>query len=406
MFKLALRNIVRQKIYSTMTLVAVIGGVVSIILSGGWINDVYVQLGEGLIHSHSGHLQVYEQGYFEAGRRSPGKYLMAEPDNIKQQVIEEIGVEKFDSIMARLNFSGLLNNGRSDLPIIGEGIQPDKEVKFGSSISIIAGQQLTSTDTFGIMLGKGVAKTLQLEPGDYVTLMTNTLEGALNSLDLQVTGIFQSVSNDYDARAIRIPLAVAQSLLDTQSVNALVVLLKETEDTDHIAASLKEQFSTAGLEIKSWTELNDFYEKTVELYKRQFGVLQLIIFILVFLSIDNSIYRSIYERKGEFGTMMALGNRRKQIFQLIINESILLGLIGSSLGIVCGILLALAISSIGISMPPPPNADMGYIAQIRIVPSVLLTSFLIGVCTTFLAAIFPASHVFRTQVVEALRQNF
>lgn len=402
MFKLALRNIFRQKTRTAMTLAAVITGVASIILAGGWVQDIYVQLGEALIHSQSGHLQIYRQGYFTAGSRSPEKYLLETPDNFRQQVADTTGVEQ---VMARLNFSGLLNNGKSDLPIIGEGVEPDLEAALGSSVQIITGQQLTNQDTFGILLGKGVAQALQLKPGDSVTLLANTLDGALNSLDFQVTGIFQSFSNDFDARAIRIPLAAAQELLGTAGVNALVVSLQHTAETDQIAAQLRQALAPSGLEIKTWVELNDFYEKTVELYKGQFGVLQIIILIMVLLSVANSVNMSIFERVGEFGTMMALGNRSSQVFWLIISENILLGLIGGGLGVATGTLLAIAISAIGIPMPPPPNADIGYIAHIQIVPSVLLLALGTGFTATVLAAILPAKQVSHIPVVEALRQN-
>ncbi len=402
MFKLALRNVIRQKTHTTMTLAAIICGVAGIVLAGGWVSNIFVQLGEALIHSQSGHIQIYKKGYHEAGSRIPEKYLITTPQTIKQHVINKIGV---NNVMARLNFSGLLNNGRSDLPIIGEGIEPSQEAMLGSFVTITTGRQLADKDVFGIVLGQGVAQGLQLKPGDYVTLLANTLEGTLNSLDFEVIGVFQSFSSDYDARAVRIPLAAAQKLLDTQNVNALVVSLKKTEDTDPIAAQLKDQFNSTGLEVKTWVELNDFYEKTVELYKGQFGVLQLIILVMVLLSVANSVNMSIFERTGEFGTMMALGNRSDHIFQLIVGESVLLGLIGSSLGVGVGILLALVISAIGIPMPPPPNANIGYMAQIQIVPSVLLLSFIIGLGATIVASFLPARHISHTQVVEALRQN-
>lgn len=405
MFNLALRNIVRQKMRTAMLLTAIVCGVAGIILAGGWINDIFIRLGEALIHSQSGHFQVYKKGYFDAGSRSPEKYLILAPDNVKEKITSEIGVEKLDNIMVRLNFSGLLNNGRSDLPIIGEGVEPAKEAELGSHIMVTNGLQLTDQDKFGIMLGYGVAKGLRLNPGDHVTLLVNTLEGALNSLDFEVIGIFQSFSSDYDARAVKIPVAAVQALLGTQSVNALVVSLKNTADTDFFADRLKQQLEPLGLEVKTWVELNDFYEKTVEFYKGQFGVLQLIILSIVILSVANSINMNIFERIGEFGTMMALGNRSDYVFKLILSEGILLGLIGSSLGVIVGVILALVISAIGIPMPPPPNANIGYIAQIQIVPSVLVLSFIIGLVAATLASIFPARHVSRIQVVEALRQN-
>ena len=48
-----------------MCLAALIFGVVGLIMAAGWVNDIFVQLGEALIHSQSGHMQVYKEGYYE-----------------------------------------------------------------------------------------------------------------------------------------------------------------------------------------------------------------------------------------------------------------------------------------------------------------------------------------------------
>lgn len=402
MIEIALRNVLRQKTRTAVTLAAIVCGVAGLILGGGWVNDIFAQLGEALIHSQSGHLQVYKQGFYAAGSRAPEKYLIASPDEIKQRIASSTDVE---NVMARLNFSGLLNNGRTDLPIVGEGVEPGKEAALGSFVSITKGRKLADQDAFGMEVGQGVAQALKLSPGDRVTLLANALEGALNSLDVEVIGVFQSYSNDYDARAVRIPLAAAQELLGTKGANALVVSLKKTSDTDRVATDLKAQLGASGLEVKTWVELNDFYEKTIELYKRQFGVLQLIILIMVLLSVANSVNMSVFERVGEFGTMMSLGNRSNQVFGLILTESVVLGLIGSGLGVALGVVLALAISAVGIPMPPPPNSNLGYTARIQIIPSTLLMSFVIGFSATVIASILPARRVTRIPVVDALRQN-
>jgi len=225
MFKLALRNIFRQKLHTAMTLAAIMGGVAGLTIAGGWVNDIFVQLSEALIHSQSGHLQIHKIGFFSAGSHAPEKYLIESPQAVKQRIASE---REVSMVMARLNFSGLLNNGRTDLPIIGEGVEAKQEAALGSSISITQGRQLSDSDMFGVLVGHGVAEALNLEPGSHVTLLVNTLEGALNSMEFEVTGIFQSFSKDYDARAIRIPLAAAQELLGTDGVNTIVVLLQQT----------------------------------------------------------------------------------------------------------------------------------------------------------------------------------
>ncbi len=403
MLKLALRNVFRHKLRTGMTLAAIAFGVVGVILSGGFVQDMYYQLGESIIHSQSGHLQVSRAGFHAHGTRSPEKFLMDQPELVKQKLLAQPQVKE---VMERINFSGLISNGRSDWPIVGEGVEPDKEARLGTHVRITAGRQLNKGDTDGVMLGAGVANTLMLHPGDHAMLLLNTAEGALNSLDFEVVGIFQSFSKDYDARAVRIPLDAAHELLDTHGANSLVVSLKHTKDTHLVADALRRQLDRKQFEVMTWEQLNDFYASTVALYERQFGVLQFIILVLVLLSVANSVNMSVFERVGEFGTMMALGNRRRVVFQLVLTENALLGLCGGTLGVAFGLILAWVISSIGIPMPPPPNADLGYMAHIRIVPSMLLTAFGIGVCATFLAALIPARRVSRIPIANALLQNY
>ena len=401
-FTFALRNLLRQKGRTGMTLASIIFGVIGLILSGGFVEDVFIQLREATIHSRLGHLQIYKEGFYAEGSREPYDYLIEAPEEVEAKIADQPGVV---DTMKRLNFFGLLNNTKTDLPIIGEGVEPAKEAKLGSFFFIIEGRQLTDDDAYGVLLGEGVAKSLKLEVGSFVTVLANTPDGALNSLEFEVVGVFRTFSKDFDARAVRVALPAAQELLSVSGVHAVVVSLADTLLTDTSAEVLKAQIASDGYELKTWFELDDFYAKTVDLYKSQLGVLQFIILVVVLLSVANSVSMTAYERVGEFGTLKALGKRSSDISKLIILENALLGFIGASLGVLLGIALALGISAIGIPMPPPPNSNVGYTAMIRVVPSVVAVSFLIGFVATVLSAILAARGASRVPVVEALRQN-
>lgn len=402
MWKLALRNVFRHKLRTAMTLTVIVIGTVGLILSGGFVHDIFRQLAELLIHSQSGHLQIARQGYFESGTRSPEKFLIDDPQPLRAAATAVPGVR---AVMGRLYLTGLLNNGRSDRPVVGEGVEPEGERALGTSLVITSGRALGAGDQYGIMLGHGLAQALKLAPGDWATLVLNTPEGALNSMEFQVVGIFQTFSKEYDARAIRIPLAAAQALLSTGGVNTLVVLLDRTGDTARVADSLRARPELAGAEVRTWLELNEFYTQTVEMYDAQFGVLRLIILIMVLLSVANSVNMSIYERVGEFGTMMALGNRSGRIFALILTENLIIGALGALIGTLLGVLLASVISQVGIPLPPPPNSDLPYTARITLTPGVVASAFAIGLFATVTAALLPALKIRRIPVVEALRQS-
>jgi putative ABC transport system permease protein len=400
--RLALRNVFRHRVRTAMTLAAIAFGVAGLILSGGFVQDIYAQLGEALIHSQTGHLQVMRSGYYESGTRSPEKFRIENVEALKRTIG---ALPEVDDVMARVAFAGLLNNGRTDWGIVGEGVEAAKEAKLGSYLRITAGRQLRDSDHAGILVGQGVAQALRLAPGDAVTLLLNTAEGGLNTLDLQVVGVFQSFSKDFDSHAIRIPLVAAKEILDTGGANVLVVALHRTADTEPVAVALRQRLGNAPLEVWTWQKLNDFYDKAVALYDRQFGVLQLIILAMVLLSVANSINMTVFERLGEFGTMRALGNRSRDVLRMVMLESACLGVAGAVIGVVAGVALALLISAIGIPMPPPPNANLGYTAFIRIVPWVVASAFAIGVLASVLAALWPGTRVARRDLADALRAN-
>jgi putative ABC transport system permease protein len=402
MFKLALRYIFRQKVRSGLILSTIIFGVASLMFSGGFIEDIFVQLREATIHSQLGHIQVYKAGYSTVGRREPYEYLISDSERIARELER---VPQVKEVMVRLNFSGLANNGRADLPIIGEGIEPDKEARLGSALTVLDGHRLRDEDSYGIMLGQGVAQSLQLVPGALVTLLATTPDGALNTLEFEVMGVFQSISRDYDNRAVRIHLDAAQELINTSGVHRLVFSLEQTSATDGVADILGKQLHAREFEIRKWYELADFYAKTVDLYRRQFGVMNLIILIMVVLSVANSINMAVTERHGEFGTQMALGQRRRSIFWQVILENTVLGFIGAIVGVVVGILLALGVSQMGIEMPPLPNSNAGYLATIHLVPGVTAMAAGIGVVAAVIASLSPAYRVSRLPVADALREN-
>lgn len=399
---LALRNLFRHRSRTTATITAIGIGVACMILASGFVTDIFIQLGEATIHSQTGHIQLAQQGFWAARSRASDMYMIDKPDELKMDLASISGVEQ---MVARVNFVGMLNNGKRDLGIIGDGIEPDGESKIGSFIRYIEGRALTNGDKDGMVIGQGIAKSLNLKIGDHITLVVNLSKGAINTMDFQIVGVFQSFSKEFDARAIRIPLAAAQELLDTRAAHLLVMTLQRTEDTERVASSVKNIVLNENIEVMTWKGLSDFFEKTVQLYDAQFGVLRLIISFMVVLSVANSINMTLFERTREFGTLLALGDRPKNIVVLIMTEAVLLGLIGATIGMVFGCVAAWTISAIGIEMPPPPNSNLGYMALIRLEPLAILTSGTIGFFATLLASIFPALRTAKLNIVDALRHG-
>jgi putative ABC transport system permease protein len=399
--RLAFLGLGRNKGRSAFALAVIATGVAALILTGGFVRDLIFQLGEAVIHSQSGHVQMARAGYFELGTRSPGKYLVSSQDLERANVAS---IPHVRDAMRRISFSGLLSNGRSTYPVIGEGIEPEREGRLGTYMVLRAGRLLSSRDSYGALVGEGVARAMNLKPGSAISVVAPTVDEAMNTVDLEVVGIFQSFSKDYDDRVIKLPLQTAQNLLDTAGVNLLVLVLDETANTSLVARMLTDRAKNQGLEVKTWDWLNDFYWKTVALYDRQFGVLRLIVLVMVMFAVAGIINMALVERVGEFGTMRAVGNTGWDVIRLCVMEAAVMGVLGALLGVVLGMGLGWLISRLGIPMPPPPNSNLEFTGGVRIVPSVVAGAFAIGVLATLIASLPASVRVSRMPIAEALRR--
>lgn len=402
--RLAFRNVFRNRVRSLITLGAIAFGCVSIIVAGGFIEDVFDQMRESYIRSFLGHMQVYKKGYFEKGVARPFDYMISEPEAVIEKIRSNPAVK---SVAPRLEFSGLLSTGETTISFIAQGVNPKLENEISTFVQLDGGENLSEGDAYSIIVGRGLAEALLARPGDPLIIVANTKGGAINALDVEVKGVFYTSSKAFDDRAIRLPIATAQKLLHTKDIQTLTVLLDDTGKTDSVRAELEDAFAKEGfdLEVKPWHEMADFYTKTVNLYKRQFFVIKLIIGIVVVLSVFNTMSMSILERIGEVGTVMALGTKRSGVVALFILEGLILGAMGGALGVAGGYLLSSLISYIGIPMPPPPGATIYWTAKIKLVPEIFAFAFALAIVTSAISSFYPALKASKLEIAEALRHN-
>jgi putative ABC transport system permease protein len=398
---LAARNLSRQRRRSLLALGTVCGGVIAFLLAGGFIYWVFEQMREATIHAQLGHIQITRPGYFREGLSDPYRYLL--PDDTS--AVAALAPEQVSTISPRLAFSGLISKQDSTVSFIGEGIDPKREAPITSAIAIVSGKDLTESPPQSVLVGEGLAANLGVVAGDKVVLLVTTASGGVNAVELNVAGLFATSTKAYDDTALRIPISVARKLMRVQGATSWVVLLHKTETTESTVQLFRDKLPKAEYEVVPWSDLADFYTKTVRLFSKQVGVVRALIAIIVILTISNTLSMAVVERTGEIGTAMALGVRRRGIMMQFICEGVLLGTLGGILGVALGYLVGAIISAIGIPMPPPPGMARGYIGAILISPALALDAFLLAFLTTLLASVIPAWKASRMNIVDALRHQ-
>ncbi|MCW8875317.1 MAG: FtsX-like permease family protein, partial [Gammaproteobacteria bacterium] len=254
-----------------------------------------------------------------------------------------------------------------------------------------------------VIVGSGLAENLQAGIGSSLVLIANTETGGISAVEARVVGIFESIFKAYDDVALRIPLPLARELMRTEGEHLRLVLLERIDQTEAAVQQLRDTLPEDRYQVVPWQDMSDFYNKSVELFSKQVGVIYLIIAVIIVLAISNTMTMAVMERVGEIGTLMALGNRRRDILGIFLAEGCILGLLGALVGLVLGVLLGLLISAIGIPMPPGPVMAWGYEAGIRLSAENLAKAAVIALVTTVLASLYPAWKASRLGIVDALR---
>ena len=401
-FRLAFRNLRRNTRRTLVATLTVAFGIIALMLASGFIAWVFQQMREGTIRSQLGHIQIVRPGYFEKGIPDPYSYLLPE-QSIEQNVIKDM--PGFSTLAPRLSFSGLISHGDTTIAFLGEGIDPGPEKLVSIGVSIVSGKELTADNQNAVLLGDGLAKSLDVKIGDKVVLLATAANGSPSAVEVSVAGTFVSMAKEYDDSALRLPIQVARKLMKVKGATSWVVLLDKTELTEDSTRYLKEKLSAEQFEIVPWMVLADFYNKTVVLFSRQISVVKFIIGIIIVLTISNTQMMSVLERTTEIGTSLAIGLRRMTLMRMFMAEGILIGLLGGGGGVFAGFLLAQVISFFGIPMPPPPGMSSGYLGEILVSPRLAAEALILAALTTFVAGIFPAWKASRMIIVDALRQN-
>jgi putative ABC transport system permease protein len=404
--QIAGRNVWRNGRRSVFLAGTVSIGAMALLLFIAYIAATAEGLKESIIRGGTGHLQIGKVGQFDGYEEQQLQFGL-DPDEqrvVKKALSDDGRVRR---VVPRLTFGGLISSGQRTLTFQGTGTDPNKERQaFGIFNSIKAGDALSGEmeQTYTAVIGQEMARRLGVKLGDTVTLMTSTVFGSINAIDVTVSGITATGTPESDLYILQIPLAAAQDLLRTKKISRLIVLLNETADTEAVRDSLSLVLKGRA-DIRDWRQLVPIFEQVLTLYRNQFIVFGIIICIVVFLGVSTMTLTNIFERSKEIGTMRALGIAATKVRLLFTIEGLMQGVLGVMLGLALAVCCSYFISTVGVTLPPPPGRNVGIPLRLLWIPEYAALILVALPLIAMLAALVISRRISRMPVIQALTDN-
>ncbi len=396
---LAWRNLFRNPRRTLASLVTVAFGATGLLIFQGFNAGMMNQYRENTIRVRFGHGQVFPKGYFEKVFEEPWKVWIEDRDGVESALKSIPGIK---NVFPRVGFFSFVIKGGVNLAARGEGVLPDRENEFFSRMNFEEGRDLREPGE--IVVGLGLARSLDAKVGDRITLLGQTVNGQMNGADLVVAGIFHTGKKDFDDGFFRIHLDAAHALLDTSRIEHFALQTGGVGDWPKVAAAIGEKLP--GLDAKPFEDLDAvYYKNAVRFLETQFNFIRTIMLVIVALGIFNTIAVGLLERAGEVGALRANGESRGRLFAIFLSESFLLGLVGGAVGIAAAVLLDGTLLARGIPMPPGPGITRQYHILLEIQPSHFIQSLGLPAATTVLASLWPIWRLARKPIPELLRSN-
>lgn len=396
---LAIRNVLRNKRRSFLTIMAVLIGVASSFALSSLARGLSNQMAKNAIYNLTGHVQIHAPGFLDD---PVVEKSMADPSPTIERIKAKHSV-KFAASRVRIPAVIMSEYEASGLSLVGINPQQEEGLSFiGEGVS--EGQMLSSGEEEGVVLGKKMAQVLKTRIGKRVVLIAQDINGKSAERGFRIIGIFDAELESTEKSFAFIGIKPAQRML---GLDDQITELSLGIDDRYKVQGLAEDLGRAlpQLDVKAWNEIIPMAQALVDLQSSFLRFWFGIVVIAVSFGLMNTLFMSIYERTREIGLVQALGMSASSVLLHVVAESAILLSAGIAAGNGVGYLIVRSLSSgIDISSFAEGAAKLGIsrviyplILRMDIVSLNLLVFF---IC--LLASFYPAWKASRYEPVQAL----
>ncbi|MEJ2441179.1 MAG: ABC transporter permease [Gammaproteobacteria bacterium] len=408
--KIAAKNLLRYQRRTILTSLLITIGIVAVLLfislSGSFRALMVGQITDAML----GHIQIHKKGYVASIDSLPLTLNMT-PAMVKKATDY---LDKDPDVAAwspRLKFGAMFSNFKETTSIRLNGIDPQKEVATcpllpGRLIQGNPKQPLVAPGK--IVIPELIAKGLKVKVGDSVVLVATNRDGSVNGNTFTVSGILEGVSGP-GGRDGYMDINDARNLLRLQQpeLSEIAIRLKPGVSLEKAYKKMRQHFSQITnaqgkpvFEVHTWEALSPF-SNIAKMIDMLDTFIKVMLVAIVLISIMNVMLMAVYERIHEIGTIAAIGTTPARILMLFVSEGLLLGILGTVIGVI------ISVATIAIINAKTITFSFGRQDNLVLQPTISVTEILvislIVVLVAVLASLQPAWKASRMNPITALR---
>ena len=325
-FKIAWRNIYRNKKRSLITITSIFAALFLIIFMRALQFGFYDNLIKTVVESYAGYVEVHAKGFWD--NQNLENSMVVDNELIKN--IESVnGVE---NTVERLQSFSLISTGEKTRGGVINGVVIEDEQKITDwNKNIIDGSfQLERNE---IIIAKGIAEYFDLQIGDSLILYGQGYRGMMAAGKYPVKGIIDLKNPNLNKLGIFMTLESARDYVSSDNISTHIIIDKRQYYSEDKILNDLESILSSDYEVMTWKETLPEIEQTITADSAGGLIMAFILYIIVVFGMFGTVLMMTEERKYEFGVLISIGMSRIRLFSIILVETIILSMIGVVLAI-------------------------------------------------------------------------
>jgi len=402
-FRIALRNILRQRRRTLLTVLTMFGGFTLSSLSIAWMDGSYNRLIDTFTRNRLGHIQIHQKDY----RDRPSLYRTIDDVAGVGKVLDSF--PEVEAWTPRVLAAGLLSVGDKSTGAEIVGIDPLREAATTNFDPKVAeGRPLAREPAHDVLLGIGLAKRLDATLGDSVVVLSQAADGSLANDIFRVTGLVDAGDNAVNQVTLYMHIADAQQLFVLPGrAHEIVVVAHKPKGLPALAARITQALDRPALAVEPWQVFARSFYDAMKADQAGNWITLFIIVLVVAVGVLNTVLMSVLERTREYGLLRAVGTRPRMVFSIVVSEVFVMSIIAVLVGGVASLGLNYWMSIHGITLPE--KLEFAGVEFQHMNSEINLRSFVIPTVTVIVAAlvvgVFPALKAARTRPAVAMRTH-